>query len=234
MDEPDRAALQKTISDPVVPVSQKIREFIGQYNRAAGTSAASWQVSKEAWQRYEFLGDRILNLAAAELLFCGSPAGNEGEMTQKMGVVANESLAAIAEHKQVEVSLLIPAAIGQQQVYGDAVKGGAIEACIGAISVCAGYKAARVVARDFLSGEIERYDPSANFIGRLQEYFQQQGLPLPVYEEISRTGPSHQPVFTFRVCSGKDLTCLGKGTGCSTTEARQAAAKRAMETLTHP
>ena len=49
--------------------------------------------------------------------------------------------------------------------------------------------------RELLEGEIDRYDPSANYIGRLQEHFQQLGQPIPVYSEQSRAGPSHQPVF---------------------------------------
>jgi dsRNA-specific ribonuclease len=93
-------------------------------------------------------------------------------MTQKMGVVSNESLAAIAERRGIDIPLLVPAAIGQQQTYGDKIRGGAIEACIGAIYIPADFEATRAFVREFLEGEIDRYDPSANFIGRLQEHFQ--------------------------------------------------------------
>ena len=129
MDECTRAELKGILADPGFTVAQKIQTFVRFFNGETGLGPLSWQVSKEAWQRYEFLGDRILNLAAAELLFSGFPASDEGEMTRKMGVVANESLAAIAEHKGVDVALLVPAAIGQQRAYGDAIRGGAIEAC---------------------------------------------------------------------------------------------------------
>jgi ribonuclease III len=227
MDECTRAELKEILADPGFTVAQKIQTFVRFFNGETGLGPLSWQVSKEAWQRYEFLGDRILNLAAAELLFSGFPASDEGEMTRKMGVVANESLAAIAEHKGVDVALLVPAAIGQQRAYGDAIRGGAIEACIGAISDCAGFGEARAVARDFLSGEIEQYDPSANAIGRLQEYFQQRGQVIPEYREVSRTGPDHQPAFTYSV-SDAEGRLLGMGTGSSLAEARQNAAKEAI------
>jgi ribonuclease III len=232
MDDRSREELAAVLSGPGCTVAQKIAVFVRYYNGETGAVSPAWQVSKEAWQRYEFLGDRILNLAAAELLFSGNPACDEGTMTRKMGVVANESLAAIAGHKGVDTALLIPAAIGQQQAYGDAIRGGAIEACIGAISDCAGFFAARAVARDFLAGEIEAYDPSANYIGRLQEHFQQSGQPVPVYAERSRTGPDHQPVFTYSV-SDAEGRILGTGTGSSTAEARQNAAKEALGAL-HP
>ncbi|WP_292370833.1 putative dsRNA-binding protein [Methanoregula sp. UBA64] len=232
MDNRSREELAAVLSGPGCTVAQKIAAFVRYYNEKAGSDDPAWQVSKEAWQRYEFLGDRILNLAAAGLLFSGNPACDEGTMTQKMGVVANESLAAIAGHKGVDTSLLVPAAIGQQQAYGDAIRGGAIEACIGAISACAGLFTAVSVARDFLAGEIEAYDPSANYIGRLQEHFQQSGRPVPVYAERSRTGPDHQPVFTYSVSDEKGRI-LGTGTGSSTAEARQNAAKEALGLL-HP
>ena len=232
MDDRSCDELAAVLSGPGCTVAQKIAAFVRYYNGKTGSASPAWQVSKEAWQRYEFLGDRILNLAAAELLFSGNPSSDEGTMTRKMGVVANESLAAIAGHKGVDTALLVPAAIGQQQAYGDAIRGGAIEACIGAIAECAGYAAARAVARDFLAGEIEAYDPSANYIGRLQEHFQKSGLPVPVYTECSRTGPDHQPAFTYSV-SDAEGRILGTGTGSSTAEARQNAAKEALQAL-HP
>jgi ribonuclease-3 len=210
----------------------KIREFIRLFNGDAGPgSRAVWNISKEGWQRFEFLGDRVLNLVAAELLYSCTPPCREGVMTQKMGVISNESLALIAERRGIDIDGIVPAAIGQQQVYGDAVKGGAVEACIGAIYASAGFEATRTFVREILGGEIGRYDPSANYVGRLQEHFQQLGQQIPVYGELSRTGPPHQPVFTYHVCdAGGHL--IGEGTGRTTTEARQAAAKQALKLLT--
>lgn len=230
MDDRSREEPAAILAGSGLTVAQKIAAFVRYYNGKTGAVSPAWQVSKEAWQRYEFLGDRILNLVAAELLFSGNPAFDEGTMTRKMGVVANESLAAIAGRKGVDTSLLVPAAIGQQQAYGDAIRGGAIEACIGAISDCAGFFAARTVARDFLVGEIEAYDPSANYIGRLQEHFQQRGPVIPGYRELSRTGPDHQPVFTYGVFDAEGRL-LGTGTGSSIAEARQNAAKEALGAL---
>ncbi|MEN6396095.1 MAG: ribonuclease III domain-containing protein, partial [Methanoregula sp.] len=180
MDDAHRATLEKILNDPSLTVPLKIQEFIRLYNENAGTgSPLAWNVSKEEWQRFEFLGDRVLNLVAAEFLYLHDPSCREGVMTKKMGVVSNESLAAIAEHRGIGIPLIVPVAIGQQQAYGDAVKGGAIEACVGAMYLCAGFESARVFVRELLSGEIERYNPLTNYIGRLQERYQQQGLPLP-------------------------------------------------------
>jgi ribonuclease-3 len=234
MDDMDCIALKQILSDLTLAVPEKVEGFIRLFNGDAGPGdPVVWNVSKEEWQRFEFLGDRVLNLVAAELLYSRSPPCREGEMTRKMGVVSNESLAAIAECLDLDLSLLIPSAIGRQQAYGDAVKGGAVEACIGAIYASAGFEATRAFVCEVLEGEVDRYDPSANFIGRLQEHFQQLGEPLPVYRELSRTGPPHQPVFTCGIYNAGEAL-LGKGTGRTTTEARQAAAKQALEVQSHP
>ncbi|MDD1702154.1 MAG: putative dsRNA-binding protein [Methanoregula sp.] len=219
--------LPQILEDPVLSLPEIIREFIRCILDAANLPGDSWQVSKEEWQRYEFLGDRVLNLIVAEYLFSREPPCREGEMTKKMGVVSNESLTGIAERCGIDVSCLVPQAIGRQQTYGDAVKGGAVEACIGAMYAHAGFAATRVFVLRLMAGETDRYDPSENFIGRLQEQFQHRGLLVPVYREISRAGPPHQPRFTFGVydAGGK---ILGTGSGPDTTGARQQAAKQAL------
>ncbi len=232
MDEIQRTALRQILENPAIPVSSKIREFIRLFNGNADQDCtAAWGISTEEWQRFEFLGDRVINLVAAELLYSHDPPCREGAMTKKMGVVSNESLAMIAERGGVDVAGIVPAVIGQQQAYGDAVRGGAVEACIGAMYACAGFEATRALVRELLAGEIERYDPSTNYIGRLQEYFQQHGQLVPLYEEIRpRSGPVHQPRFRFGVYDGNHIL-LGEGTGSSSTEARQAAARAALDAI---
>jgi len=220
----------RILSDPGLQVGQKVQEFIRYYNRARGSGADSWQVSKDEWQRYEFLGDRVLNLVAAGLLYGQSPPCREGVMSPMMGVVSNESLSAIAGRRGIDITRLVPAAIGQQHAYGDAIRGGAIEACIGAMYIAAGFEATRVFVCDLLTGEIEQYDPSLNYKGRLQEYYQQIHMEKPEYREESRTGPENKRVYTCSV-RDPDGRLLGTGTGSSLTKAEQAAAQEALRFL---
>lgn len=209
------------------PLFEVICAFLGTVSRQNDIRAEGWHVSKDAWQRYEFLGDRVLNLVVAEYLYSLRPPVREGTMTRKMGVVSNESLAGIAHRAGIDTSVLIPAEIRQQQTYGDAVRGGAIEACIGAMYVHAGFSATRHFVLRLMADETERYDPDENYIGKLQERFQQHGLSVPVYREISRSGPPHRPQFVVGVYDEKDRL-LGQGTGSSTGEARQEAAREAL------
>ncbi|HII98211.1 MAG TPA: hypothetical protein HA272_02835, partial [Methanoregula sp.] len=91
-----------------------IPAFVSRFNAAYGDPQATrWDVSKEDWQRYEFLGDRVLNLIIAQTLFTQRPVAlDEGEMTEILGtVVSNKSLDALARDHDA-VTLLIPCAIG--------------------------------------------------------------------------------------------------------------------------
>ncbi|MFA5347823.1 MAG: hypothetical protein WC294_06780 [Methanoregula sp.] len=101
-----------------------------------------------------------------------------------MGVVSIESLAGIIEGSGIDIGLLIPETIGQQQTYGDRVKGGALEVFIGALYEKIVFEGTCRVILTQLSGKIERYNPETNYIGRLQECYQKCGLPVPVYAEV--------------------------------------------------
>ena len=98
--------------------------------RSAGTSR------KEDWQRYEFLGDRVLNLIVAQSLFTRREGTlDEGEMTRVLGsVVSNRALDALSRrYDRAVFSRLIPQSIGEQETYGERITGGAFEAFIGAL-----------------------------------------------------------------------------------------------------
>jgi ribonuclease-3 len=73
------------------------------------------------------------------------------------------------------------------------------------------------------------HDPEENPIGDLQECFQKKSQSLPEYREVVRTGPDHKPTFTFQViCNG---VVLGEGSGETARQAKQAAAKRALDAV---
>lgn len=234
MNNRQKKFLKKQLLDSKSDFNQKMGEFINFFNSDSsdpGFQSEKWNISKEEWQRYEFLGDRVLNLVAADYLYHHVPLKREGEMTKMMGVVSNESLTGIIERNGFDVALLIPKTIGQQQTYGERVKGGALEAFIGALYEIVGFEGTRTFVLNILSEEIKQY-PATNYIGRLQEWYQQHGLPIPIYSEImeKRDGPAHSPLFTYQVSAG-DGTFLGEGTGRNATEAKQAAAKRALEKI---
>lgn len=233
MNDQQKKLLKTKLLDPNPDFNQKIREFIKIFNADSsdpGLQSVIWNISKVEWQRYEFLGDRVLNLVAADYLYHHSPSKREGEMTKMMGVVSNESLTGIIERNDFDIALLIPETIGRQQTYGERVKGGALEAFIGALYEIVGSEVTHTFVLNFLSVEIEQYDPTQNAKGILQEFFQKKDKStVPEYREALKKGSDHKPVFTCQVYFRNEF--FGEGTGESKQQAEQEAAKRALEKI---
>ena len=118
-------------------VNRIIDTFISRFNAVYGDPAAvRWDISKEDWQRYEFLGDRVLNLIIAQSLFTRREGSmDEGEMTRVLAsVVSNRALDALSRrYDRAVFTRLIPQSIGEQETYGERITGGAFEAFIGAL-----------------------------------------------------------------------------------------------------
>ena len=126
MNNREKNVLKKCLLDKNTNFNQKTGEFIKIFNASSpdpNPSSEKWHISNDEWQRYEFLGDRVLNLVAAGYLYHSAPAEREGVLTKRMGVVSNESLAEIIAHRDLDVSRLIPDTIGQQKTYGERVNG---------------------------------------------------------------------------------------------------------------
>jgi ribonuclease-3 len=154
-------------------------------------------------ERLEFLGDRVLNLCAAERLMALYPEVREGEMSRLLASLVNyHACARIAREAGLADALrLSPSATKVGARKSDAVLGDACEALIAALYIDGGLECARAFFLKFWDEEFERVgeprskDPKT----ALQEWAQGKGLPLPAYEVVSREGPDHAPAFTVRV-----------------------------------
>ncbi|MDO8872656.1 MAG: putative dsRNA-binding protein [Methanoregula sp.] len=227
-------SLIELLHSPVPDVNRIINTFITRFNAAYGIAGTDrWDIKKEDWQRYEFLGDRVLNLIVAQSLFTKRDAVlNEGEMTTILsGVVSNRALDALThQHQKQAFMRLIPKSIGEQNTYGERITGGAFEAFIGALYCEVGLDDVAYFVNAIMEDALNSYNPNQNAKGILQEYFQKKDRSaVPQYRETMKTGPDHKPVFTCQVFYRDDL--LGEGTGESKPLAEQAAARRALETL---
>ena len=212
--------------DPRAVIDCFIRRFNASYGN---TGSACWDITKEEWQRYEFLGDRVLDLIVAQVLFTRRDSVlSEGEMTQILSsVVSNQSLDAIARRAGPEVfARLIPPAIGEQNSYGERITGGAFEAFIGALYCESGFDDVSCFVSALIADSLDSYDPMENAIGILQEYYQKQGMPVPLYELVSSSGPQHRPFHTYCVRTPDGRSFEGKGSNSS--EAKQKAARQAL------
>jgi ribonuclease-3 len=176
-------------------------------------------------ERLEFLGDRVLGLAIAELLTQTFPEASEGDLARRYNqLVRAETCAEIA--KEWELGQLILMSGGEAESGGRGKKtilANACEAVLGAIFIEAGYQAARDVVFRFWASELASLDlaaPDAKSI--LQEWAQGRRLSLPRYVEIAREGPDHKPRFTSEVQI--DGVAPERGHGANKRAAEQAAA----------
>jgi ribonuclease III len=176
-------------------------------------------------ERLEFLGDRVLGLAVAELLTASFPEASEGELARRFNqMVRAETCAEIAQ--RWELGKLIVMSGGEAESGGRGKKtilANACEAVLGAIFLDGSYESARDVVHRFWLSELRGLDlavPDAKSI--LQEWAQGRRLALPRYVQVAREGPDHKPRFTAEVQI--DGVAPERGHGTNKREAEQAAA----------
>jgi ribonuclease-3 len=180
-------------------------------------------------ERLEFLGDRVLNLCAAERLMDLDPNAREGEMSRRLASLVNYHACARAAHRAglPEAIRLSPSASKVGARKSDAVLGDACEALIAALYLDGGLECARTFFLTFWAEEFDRLgeprskDPKT----QLQEWAQARGLGLPAYEVVGREGPDHAPAFTVRVAVEGLPQEEGRG------RSRQDAEKAAAQTM---
>lgn len=178
------------------------------------------------YERLEFLGDRVLNLLAAERLMALNPDAREGEMSRLMaGLVNYHACARVARRIGLPNALRMAASatkIGARD--NDTVLGDACEALIGALYVDAGLEGARAFFLEFWTEEFAQLDSPRikDPKTQLQEWAQGRGLALPAYKVVGRQGPDHAPSFTVSVTVGDYEPELAQGR--SRQEAEKAAA----------
>ncbi|HEY3951446.1 ribonuclease III [Phenylobacterium sp.] len=154
-------------------------------------------------ERLEFLGDRVLNLCAAERLMALDPDSREGEMSRRMASLVNyHACSRAARACGLPAALrLSPSASKVGARDSDAVLGDACEALIAALYIDGGLDTARAFFLKFWEHEFAHVDePRAKDPKtQLQEWAQGRGLALPVYDLVGRSGPDHAPTFTVKV-----------------------------------
>jgi ribonuclease III len=176
-------------------------------------------------ERLEFLGDRVLGLAIAELLSGTFPSATEGELARHYNrLVRGGTCAEVARSLELgPVLVLSESEAGSGGRNKETILADACEAVLGAVFLEAGYETAREVVR-LHWGPLMRGAPAdaADAKSALQEWAQGQGLDLPVYVEVERHGPDHAPRFTSEVrIKGKKPA---RGEGANKRSAEQAAA----------
>lgn len=186
-------------------------------------------------ERLEFLGDGVLNMVVADLLFHARPDVPEGDLSRfRARIVRERTLAEVA--RQLELGdhvLLGPGELKSGGFLRDSILADALEALIGAVFLDGGFDAAQSLVERLMSERIGAL-PDAEALKdpktRLQELLQARAFKLPVYEVIDERGAEHDRTFTV-VCRIEMLDEPIEATSTSRRKAEQAAARLALETI---
>lgn len=189
-------------------------------------------VSRESYERLEFLGDRVLGMVIAAALYRRYPNEPEGDLSRRYnGLVDRDTCA--ENGREIGVPALIK--LGKQAREDGAnrsenVVGDVVEALIGALFIDGGIEAAerfilKLWGPDIASQRGAPQHPKS----ALQELAAAKGCKPPEYEVVGRTGAHHAPKFTIRVSVAKLGEAMADGS--SKQEAETAAATALLSQL---
>lgn len=186
-------------------------------------------------ERFEFVGDAILNYTVAKMLFDAFPDVPEGQLSRlRANLVNQEVLAEIARELKIGDALYLGGGELKSGGFDRAsILADAVEALFAAVSFDADFSAAeqavrRLFVRRVATVDFKNQGKDAKTL--LQEALQARRLPLPKYRIEEQVGEGNEAEFTI-AC---DLGELGKITYAkanSRRAAEQAAAKEAFDWL---
>jgi len=220
---PDLVALQQRLyhpfSDPaLLTLALTHRSFSADHN-----------------ERLEFLGDSVLGLCVAHLLYQRLSSLPEGDLSRvRANLVRQETLHLLA----VELGLPDVIRLGEGELRSGGQKrpsilADALEAVIGAVYLDGGFAAAQaLVNRLYQNVEI---NPSMQAMGKdpkteLQEWLQARRLKLPLYTVVGTQGAAHRQTFDVE-CEVTEYALSERGIGGSRRAAEQSAATAMLQTL---
>ena len=222
------------MSDPLAGLQQRLQHRF-QDPRLLARALTHRSFSAEHNERLEFLGDSVLNLAVAALLYQRLQDLPEGDLSRvRANLVKQETLHRVAVG--LGLSGLVRLGEGEARSGGHkrpSILADTLEALIGAVHLDAGYPAAEaLVHRLFAEVEINpgmsaaAKDPKTE----LQEVLQGRRMKLPVYRVVGTLGAAHRQTFEVE-CEVPELGLLERGIGASRRAGEQAAAQAMLNVL---
>ena len=186
-------------------------------------------------ERLEFLGDAVLGVVVADMLYQRLQNLPEGDLSRvRASLVRQDTL------HQLSVSLGLPEVIrlgeGEMRSGGQkrpSILADVLEAVIGAVYLDAGFTAAQaLVQRLYQAVEI---NPAMDAIGKdpktaLQEWLQGRKLKVPAYRVVATLGAAHKQTFDVE-CEIPELNLSERGIGNSRRAGEQAAATAMLHAL---
>lgn len=183
------------------------------------------------YERLEFLGDAVLDLAIADLLMRKFPTAKEGPLSKQRASIVNARTLAL-KAQTIELNEMLRLGKGEEKSGGrekTSILAAAFEAVIGAIYIDSGLTPAQQVVERLFTDDIGGPSAERDYKTELQEIAYRHYRTQPVYELIATEGPDHAKRFTTRIrIAGREL---GVGEGGSKKQSEQAAARLALDQI---
>ena len=184
-------------------------------------------------QRYEFLGDAVLELVITKYLFDNYPKMEEGDLTKiRSSAVNQNTLVEVAQ--EISIGDYLFMSKSEESTGGREKKSileDSVEALIAAIYLDGGISQSRKFIKKYFFPKIANLSISPgqkDYKTRLQEIYAKKGKSI-IYNNSSK-GPDHNRVFYAEV--KVDNKVIGKGKGHSKKSAQQSAAEVALNKIT--
>jgi ribonuclease III len=196
--------------------------------RIALTHPSAVLTGEPHYERLEFLGDAVLDLAIADLLMRQLPDAKEGTLSKERASIVNGRTLAL---KALEIGLnhMLRLGKGEEKNGGrdkTSILAAAFEAVIGAIYTDGGLTAAQLVVEQLFAFDIGGPSAERDYKTELQEVSYRRFRVPPIYELMAARGPDHAKRFTTRIrIADREL---GIGEGGSKKQSEQAAARAAL------
>ena len=192
----------------------------------------------DSYERLEYLGDAVIELAVSACLFESLPTHSEGDLTKaRANLVCGESLANIARRLNLGDHLQLGR--GEDSTGGrqrETTLAATLEAVVAAVYLDQGFQTARNLVLRIMAPELDRFFSQGstpdNPKSLLQERIQSEGKGTPHYQLASSQGPDHSPWFEVEVLVESEV--IGRGQGGKKVDAERAAAQAALEQLRDP
>lgn len=185
------------------------------------------------FERLEFLGDRVLSLAMAQLLWELFPAESEGDWAKRHASLVSGKILQRLISSPLREFFEDRARHHNKNRLGFSVLEDVMEAIISAIYLDGGFLSALESVRYLYRHELEKHKntpPPIDAKSALQEWALQRSLDLPEYQVVAKHGEDHKPIFIIAVSIQNREPIIAMGT--SKTRAEQAAAGLLLKQLT--
>ncbi len=188
-------------------------------------------------QRLEFLGDALLGLLVAEILYEKFPKATEGEMSlHRSGLVKSSTLAAVAREHGIDRSLVLGKSLaGRRPIVPDSALEDAMEALVAAFYITMGFEKTQEFVRQLFSSRLQTLSSGTAVKpnkSRLQEFLQARGQALPTYIVLEDSGSGEDHSFCVEcVVMSREIRYSAEAKGRKKSMAEEISAGLVLELL---